>query len=152
MRIQVVAIGHRMPGWVDSGWGEFAKRMPRECALTLTELAPARRPKSGGGVREIEEEGKRMLAAIPDGSHVVALEVEGGAWSTPKLSQRLDRWLQGGRDRGCDQSQAESGDDEGSHDYLMPRISGERRVMTRFSLTSVWQARTGISLFCSVSK
>lgn len=98
VRIQVVAIGHRMPGWVESGWHEFARRMPRECALTLVELPPIRRGRGAGSARLVEDEGKRMLAAIPAGSHVVALEVEGGAWSTPQLSQRLDRWLHGGRD------------------------------------------------------
>ena len=39
-----------------------------------------------------------MLAAIPRGALVVALEVGGRAWDTETLSARLGDWMQGGRD------------------------------------------------------
>ena len=33
-----------------------------------------------------------MLAAIPEKSHVVALEVTGQAWSTVKLAEQMEKW------------------------------------------------------------
>jgi 23S rRNA (pseudouridine1915-N3)-methyltransferase len=39
-----------------------------------------------------------MLAAIPERSLVVALDVGGRAWDTPALAVRLQEWLQSGRD------------------------------------------------------
>ena len=39
-----------------------------------------------------------MLAAIPERSLVVALDVGGSAWDTPALAARLQEWLQSGRD------------------------------------------------------
>jgi len=39
-----------------------------------------------------------MLAAIPERSLVVALDVGGSAWDTPGLAARLQEWLQSGRD------------------------------------------------------
>ena len=40
MKLRVVALGHRMPAWVDAGWDDYAKRLPREFALELVELKP----------------------------------------------------------------------------------------------------------------
>jgi 23S rRNA (pseudouridine1915-N3)-methyltransferase len=37
-------------------------------------------------------EGERLLRAIPARSHVVALAVDGEAWSTPKLASKLTQW------------------------------------------------------------
>ncbi|MBM3202957.1 23S rRNA (pseudouridine(1915)-N(3))-methyltransferase RlmH, partial [Candidatus Woesearchaeota archaeon] len=35
MRIHLLAVGHRMPDWVTTGYEEYAKRLPRECSLVL---------------------------------------------------------------------------------------------------------------------
>jgi 23S rRNA (pseudouridine1915-N3)-methyltransferase len=98
MRIQLIAVGQKMPTWVAAGWEEFAKRMPRDCALQLVELAAGRRGPKADLVRALRDEGDRMLAAIPSGSRVVALDVTGRGWDTPKLAQRLERWRAGGSD------------------------------------------------------
>ena len=39
-----------------------------------------------------------MMAAIPDGHRVVALDVKGRSWSTGELAEQLESWMQGGRD------------------------------------------------------
>ena len=98
MHIHLVAVGNRMPGWVTDGYEEYAKRLPRECELVLKEIAPAKRGKNADIVRLREDEGERMLAALPRDIHVVALDLGGKDWSTPDLSQNLDRWLANGRD------------------------------------------------------
>lgn len=87
-----------MPGWVQQGFDEYAKRLPRECALRLVEIAPGRRGKNADIARAIRDEGKRMLAAIPRGARVIALEVDGRQWSTGRLSQQLEGWMAGGQD------------------------------------------------------
>ena len=38
-----------------------------------------------------------MLAAVPKGARIVALDESGRAWSTLELKQRLEKWLQGGQ-------------------------------------------------------
>jgi len=98
MQIHLIAVGTRMPAWVDQGYGEFAKRLPLESALRLVEIAPGRRGKGADLQRTVREEGERVLRAIPKGARVIALEVEGRAWSTEQLSARLAGWLQDGRD------------------------------------------------------
>ena len=40
MKIHLLAVGTKMPGWVDEAYNEYAKRLPRECCLQLTEIKP----------------------------------------------------------------------------------------------------------------
>jgi len=95
MRFFIVAVGHRMPVWVDAGFGEYAERMPREMRVELIALKPA--PRGGGARRAIDTEGERILAAVPAGCAVIALDERGAAITTMELARRLARWRQGGR-------------------------------------------------------
>jgi 23S rRNA (pseudouridine1915-N3)-methyltransferase len=72
--------------------------MPRECSLVLNEIPLAQRSKSQAIERAVNEEGKRMLAALSDRQQVIALDVKGRSWSTEQLAQQLDNWKQDGRD------------------------------------------------------
>jgi 23S rRNA (pseudouridine1915-N3)-methyltransferase len=95
MRFFIVAVGHRMPVWVDAGFAEYAGRMPREMRVELIVLKPA--PRGGGARRAIETEGERILAAVPAGCALIALDERGTAITTPELARRLARWRQNGR-------------------------------------------------------
>jgi len=98
MRIHLIAVGTRMPSWVTEGYSDYARRLPRECALQLHEIPPARRRKSLTVEQACQEEGRLMLAAIPHDVHVIALEVSGRGWSTEQLATQLHGWLGSGRD------------------------------------------------------
>ena len=86
-----------MPAWVNEGYREYARRLPRECRLDLTEIPPGQRARSGNVERAVAEEGKRMLAELATGEHVIALDVEGHSWSTEQLASEFQRWMQRGR-------------------------------------------------------
>lgn len=96
MRFLIVAVGHRMPVWVDAGFAEYAGRMPREMRVELIVLKPA--PRGGGARRAIDAEGGRILTAVPAGSSSIALDERGTAFTTMELARRLARWRQSGRD------------------------------------------------------
>jgi len=98
MQIRLIAAGSRMPGWVSEGFREYARRMPRECALALTEIPLGRRGKSQPVERAIDEEGRRMLSAVGERQRVIAMDVAGRGWSTEQLAGQLRGWLQDGRD------------------------------------------------------
>ena len=98
MRIHLIAAGTRMPEWVNMGYGEFAGRMPPECRLHLIEIPLPKRAKGLDTARWVEQEGARMLAAIPKDCLVWALDVAGKEWSTEELAKELAQWLQDGRD------------------------------------------------------
>lgn len=97
MRISLVAVGTRMPGWVEQGVAEYARRLPPEMKWELKEIPLATRGKNADLDRAIVQEGEKMLAAIPESDHVVALEVTGQPWTTPQLAGQLEQWLGSGQ-------------------------------------------------------
>jgi 23S rRNA (pseudouridine1915-N3)-methyltransferase len=98
MNIHLISVGNRMPRWVVEGYTEYARRMPAECSLQLVEIPPGRRAKGANIPRILQEEGVRMLKAIPRHCEVIALDVQGRSWSTEQLAARLAEWLASGRD------------------------------------------------------
>ncbi|QNM96946.1 23S rRNA (pseudouridine(1915)-N(3))-methyltransferase RlmH [Chitinimonas koreensis] len=97
MKLHIIAVGHKMPDWVEAGFREYVKRMPREATIELTELKPGQR--AGSSVeRAMETERDRILAALPAGCRKVILDERGAAWTTMKLAERLRGWQQDGRD------------------------------------------------------
>jgi len=92
MKLKIIAVGHKMPAWVTTGYHEYAKRMPRECSLEMLEIAPAKRTKQSNLAKVVDDEGKRILSAIKDTDYVVALEVKGRQWSTADVATKLAEW------------------------------------------------------------
>ena len=95
MKFIVVAIGHRMPGWVDAGFAEYAGRMPREARIELSALKPA--PRGGPVKRVLEAEGERIYSALPAGCVKIALDERGTLVTTAELARRMARWREAGR-------------------------------------------------------
>lgn len=98
MQIRLIAVGQRQPAWVEAGYREYANRLPKECALTLMEVAASRRTKGSSLDRILAEEGARIRAAIPQGGRLVALDERGKPWRTRDLALRLQDWLMDGRE------------------------------------------------------
>lgn len=101
MKLSVVAVGHRLPDWQESGFNEYARRMPRDMLLTLTELKPeARRdePGSTAATRVLEKEALRIEAALQKDVIKIVLDETGKAVTTQQLAQRLARWRDDARD------------------------------------------------------
>ncbi len=92
MLIRLIAVGKRQPDWVNDGYQEYARRLKGPCRLELTEISPGQRSRSVSSSKAKALEGQRILRAIPTQSHVVALAVDGEAWSTPKLALKLAQW------------------------------------------------------------
>lgn len=92
MKLTIVAVGTRMPDWVQTGYNEYAKRLPRECALELKEIALAPRGKNTDIARAIEKESGAILAAIPAQERVIALDVLGKPQTTQSLADALLEW------------------------------------------------------------
>lgn len=96
MRIRIIAVGTKMPDWVEQGYADYAKRLPRDCAVELIELPLAVRGKNSDLVRVMEKEGEAVLAAIGKGDTVIALDVKGRPWSTEELAEQLALWRMSG--------------------------------------------------------
>ena len=98
MKLAILAVGHRQPGWVSEGCAEYVKRMPRELPLTVAEIKPEPR---GSKTREqlLAAEKTRIRDALPASScRIVVLDEKGDDLTTLKLAKRLEAWMQDGRD------------------------------------------------------
>ena len=97
MKIRLLAVGHKMPSWVEQGMAEYAKRLPSDCALELVEIVPGHRAKNTPKEKAMQQEAQTILKALRPQDHVVALDVLGKSWSTEQLAEQLNGWrMQGG--------------------------------------------------------
>jgi 23S rRNA (pseudouridine1915-N3)-methyltransferase len=98
MKARLVAVGERAPPWVAQGFAEYQKRLSHWLPLDLVEIEPGLRGKGRDAARATADEGARVLAALPKGALVVALDGRGRTWSSEQLAQRLEHWRGAGRD------------------------------------------------------
>ena len=97
MKLQLIAVGERPPGWIAQGFADYQRRLSRWLHLDLIEIAPGRRMK-GAVQRAIDDEGCRVLSAIAPRSLVVALDGSGHPWSSAQLAEQLEKWQMMGKD------------------------------------------------------
>ena len=97
MRIQLTAVGTKMPAWINAGVKEYLKRMPPHCRVELKEVAAGYRGHGNGDIkRVIKAEGERLLAAVPPRFRIIALERRGKTLPTEDWAANLERWFQDG--------------------------------------------------------
>jgi 23S rRNA (pseudouridine1915-N3)-methyltransferase len=98
VRLIVAAVGTRLPDWMNAGFAEYAKRMPRELPLELVEIKPE--PRSTGKTVAVmmAAEARRIEAALPPRCRRVALDERGETLDTQVLAKRLGQWQEGGND------------------------------------------------------
>lgn len=98
MRVVLAAVAKRPPDWIREGFREYARRLPPQLSLTLSEVAPLARDGSQSAEAARRREAVRLRAAVPEGACLIALDEHGRQWSTAELAARLERWMQEGRD------------------------------------------------------
>lgn len=92
MKLRLLAVGTRMPDWVEAGYAEYAKRLSGDITLELVEISAGRRLKATDLARLKEEEGEALLAALRPQERVIALDVLGRQMSTEDLAATLKDW------------------------------------------------------------
>ena len=98
MKILLIAIGTRMPKWVDDAYKEYANRMPKHCRLELLEIAAKKRGKNADIARILRDEGVALQQAIPQGALSIALDRKGKYISTEDLAKAMQVWIDDNRD------------------------------------------------------
>lgn len=97
MKLRILSVGHKMPGWVEDGCREYLKRMPRELAVEIVEIRPDKRTAGRNAEQVQEAESKRILEAAGR-DYLVALDEHGQEVTTLQLADRMQKWLGDGRD------------------------------------------------------
>ena len=91
MKINVLAIGQKMPDWVLQGVGEYQKRLPPHFQLTFIEIPLQKRAKNCDITRLMAKEARAMLDAIPENHHVIALTIDGRQHSTESMAEAINK-------------------------------------------------------------
>ncbi len=95
MILRLLAVGTRMPGWVQSGYAEYEKRLPKNFQLQLEEIpAEKRRNVSADTARKGEAE--RILARVGPTDTLVVLDETGTGFSTVDFAGKLRTWQEAG--------------------------------------------------------
>ncbi|SQI41660.1 Ribosomal RNA large subunit methyltransferase H [Leminorella richardii] len=98
MKLQLIAVGTRMPDWVQTAFDDYQRRFPKDMPFELVEIPAGKRGKNADIKRILDKEGELMLAAVGKGNRIVTLDIPGKPWDTPQLSQQLTQWKLDGRD------------------------------------------------------
>jgi len=98
MKLRMLAVGTKMPAWVEEGIETYRKRLPRDFSLELEEISLGQRGKNADVSKARLQESERIKARLKGDEYLVALEVKGNAWSTPQLASEADKWRMLGKD------------------------------------------------------
>jgi len=95
MRLRVIAVGTRMPPWVDEVVADFTRRLPADWRV---EWKPVKAEPRGGGSAGhwMAREAQRIREALPDGARLVVLDERGTDLDSAGLWARLAAWQRAG--------------------------------------------------------
>lgn len=101
MKTKILAIGHKMPAWVEAGFKEYHKRIQPMMTTELVELSPAKRSKNPSPA-EVDkykhQEGQLILATHQPKDQLWVLDVKGKMLSTERLADKLQHAMTDGTD------------------------------------------------------
>lgn len=96
MNITVLAVGNKMPRWVNDAVDEYAKRFGRDIRYFLKEIKPEKRGVGVNATQGMAAEEKRILEAIPSGAFLVVLDERGNAPTSVELAALFEKWQDNG--------------------------------------------------------
>jgi|SRR5208283_4333469 len=99
MQVRIIAVGKIKERFLAEGIAEYERRLSPYLKFSMAEVADERRGvHSSAGQEQLikDREGDRILAAIPEGAYVVALDVQGHQLSSEGLAARMHDWQMAG--------------------------------------------------------
>lgn len=97
MHLRLIAVGTRIPAWINAGYEDYVRRLPRELKIDLIEIPLATRGNNADIAKFKTAEGERILKSA-DGTRLIALDEHGSALSTLQWADALTGWMRDGRD------------------------------------------------------
>jgi 23S rRNA (pseudouridine1915-N3)-methyltransferase len=104
MQITIIAVGKIKEKFLQEAIAEYEKRLRPYLRLHVIEIPEEKRPVSATestGARAMEKEGERILAAVPPGSCMVALDLQGTHRSSEEFATAFREWELGGKSHIC---------------------------------------------------
>lgn len=98
MKLALVVVGQRLPGWAETACEDYLKRFPPDWRVELkaVKAEPRTQGKTVDALKAAEAQ--RIEAACAKGARRVVLDERGTRLTTAQLAQRLLAWQLDGRD------------------------------------------------------
>lgn len=92
MHIEIIAVGQKMPDWVNQGFADYAGRFSGDITLGLQEIPLQKRASAGQLAAARQKEAAAMRTAVQDFDYIVMLDIPGREHSSESLAKRLQFW------------------------------------------------------------
>ena len=89
MKIKIIAIGDKLPDWLESGIHSFHKRFSHPWDLSIVTISPAKRSKTGQAVQYKQDEWDKIKRHLQKDHIIVALDEHGKHFTTRSFSEWL---------------------------------------------------------------
>ncbi len=95
MKIDLIAVGKKMPSWIQTGIEHYQKQLPRELNFKLVTLEAQKR--KSNNIEKIKElEGELLLKASTGANLVIAFDEHGKQKTTQEFSHAMKDWQRNG--------------------------------------------------------
>ena len=98
MRIRIIAVGERMPRWVDEVVEDYTRRLSGSLKVAVAEVPAGQRSARADPAQAMQLEAQRILALLKPPEFVVVLDERGAQPGTRELANWLSGRLHDGRD------------------------------------------------------
>lgn len=92
MKINLIAIGTRMPSWVNDAVTTYQQRLPRDYQLNIIEIAAVKRDKNTDINAALIKESNALMDKCSSNTITIALDRLGQAITTQQLATELQQW------------------------------------------------------------
>ncbi|MDO4644075.1 MAG: 23S rRNA (pseudouridine(1915)-N(3))-methyltransferase RlmH [Cardiobacteriaceae bacterium] len=97
MQIEIIAIGQKMPDWVNQGFADYAARFAGDLSLNLHEIPLQKRSNANQLATAQHKETAQVRAALQHCDYCVTLDIHGKEHSSEGLAKRLQYWQENHR-------------------------------------------------------
>ena len=94
LKIKLISIGDRLPGWVNQGALEYLQRIRGNTRVELVEIAAGKRSKNADISRILDQEGQAILKQVAPGTRLICLDRLGKTLDSHEFADRIRDWQQ----------------------------------------------------------
>ena len=97
MHIELIAVGQKMPDWVNHGFADYAARFAGDLSLGLSEIPLQKRGSAGQLAAAQQKEAAQIKTALQGSDHIITLDIPGREYTSEALAARLQHWQENSR-------------------------------------------------------
>lgn len=98
MNITMIAVGSKMPDWVEKGFAEYQNRLQNDVTLSLKEIHLQNRRDKNQIAAARAKESEQILHALKPMDYVITLDIPGKQHNSESLAKRLTAWQENARE------------------------------------------------------